>query len=115
MDLDFHAQKIDALTPKAAKIALRMLDADPRIPTEWIMTLRPALVGRSVEADGFKSTDWMTMAAIERPAVRRFAEYFESKEQRHARLWVLSLRKATQRLHHGNGSNAAHMDDDATA
>ena len=107
MDLDFHVQKIEALTPKAAKIALRMLDSDPRIPTEWIMSLRPALVGRSVEAEGFKSTDWMTMAAIEQPAVRRFAEYFESKEQRHARLWVMSLRKATQRLHRSSVDDAA--------
>ncbi|RZL93287.1 MAG: hypothetical protein EOP76_09700 [Variovorax sp.] len=98
MDLDFHVRKIDALTPKAAKIALRMLDADPRIPTEWIMALRPALVDRSTESDGFRSTDWMTMAAIERPTIRRFAERFENKEQRHARLWVLSLRKASQQV-----------------
>lgn len=98
MDLDFHIHKIDVLTPKAAKIALRMLDGDPRIPTEWIMALRPALVGRSVESDGFRSTDWMTMAAIERPTIRRFAEHFENKEQRHARLWVMSLRQASQRM-----------------
>jgi len=98
MDLDFHAQKIDALTPRAAKIALRMLDGDPRIPTEWVMTLRPALVGRSTESTAFRSTDWMTMAAIEKPAIRRVAEFFESREQRHARLWVMSLRKASQQL-----------------
>ncbi|MGJ7493664.1 hypothetical protein ACSFA8_01195 [Variovorax sp. RT4R15] len=98
MDLDFHVHKIDALTPKAAKIALRMLDGDPRIPTEWIMALRPALVGRSVDSEGFRSTDWMTMAAIERPTIRRFAERFENQEQRHARLWVLSLRQASQQV-----------------
>lgn len=99
MELSFHVQKIDELTPKAAKIALRMLDADPCIPTEWIVLLRPALVGRSVESAAFKSTDWMTMAAIERPTIRRFTEHFESREQRHARLWVTSLRKESQRLH----------------
>jgi hypothetical protein len=99
MDLTFHARKIVELTPKAAKIALRMLDNDPRIPTEWILLLRPALVERSVESDAFKGTDWMTMVAIERPTIRRFAEHFESKEQRHARLWVTSLRKEAQRLY----------------
>lgn len=98
MDLEFHFQKVQALSAKAAKIALRILDSDPQIPCEWIMTLRPALVDRSKKADAFKSTDWMTIAAIERPAIRRFTEHFESREQRHARLWVLSLRKATLRF-----------------
>lgn len=97
MDLNFHLRKIRTLSPKAAKIALRMLDGDPRVPTEWIMALRPALVERSSESDSFGSTDWMTIVAIERPAVRRFAERFENREQRHARLWVLSLRTASQR------------------
>lgn len=105
MDLKFHARKIDELTPKAAKIALRMLDADPRIPTEWIVLLRPALVERSVESEGFKGTDWMTMVAIERPTIRRFTEHFESKEQRHARLWVTSLRKESQRLYRAMAAN----------
>ncbi|MEJ8824017.1 hypothetical protein WKW80_18625 [Variovorax humicola] len=107
MDLDFHVQKIDALTPRAAKIALRMLDGDPRIPTEWVVTLRPALVGRSTASEAFRSTDWMTMAAIEKPAIRRFAELFESREQRHARLWVMSLRQASQ---HVNNSRAVDID-----
>lgn len=97
MDLEFHLHKVAALSPKAAKIALRMMDGDPRIPTEWIMALRPALVERSRESASFKGTDWMTIAAIERPAMRRVTEIFESREQRHARLWILSLRKASSR------------------
>jgi len=97
MDLEFHLQKISALSPMAAKIALRTLDRDPRFPTDWVMALRPALVDRSGEAPSFGGTDWMTIAAIERPAIRRFAERFESREQRHARLWVLSLRSASKR------------------
>ncbi len=97
MNLEFHLQKVQALSPKAAKIALRMLDRDPRIPTEWVMALRPVLVERSSEAQSFGGTDWMTIAAIERPGIRRFTEHFESREQRHARLWVLSLRTASQR------------------
>ena len=36
------------------------------------------------------------MAAIERPAIRKFTDRFESREQRHARLWVTSLRKASR-------------------
>ena len=97
MDLAFHLQKIQDLSPKAAKIALRKLDLDPRVPTEWVMSLRPALVLRSSAAQSFDGTDWMTIAAIEKPVIRRLAERFESREQRHARLWVLSLRTASQK------------------
>ena len=64
MDLEFHLQKIPSLSPMAAKIALRTLDRDPRVPTEWVMALRPALVDRSGEAASFGGTDWMTIAAI---------------------------------------------------
>ena len=98
MDSDFHLRKIQTLSPKAAKIALRILDTDPSIPVESILALRPALVERCSESQSFGTTDWMTIAAIERPAIRRFTERFESREQRHARLWVLSLRKASQQL-----------------
>ena len=96
MDLDFVYQKVQVLSPKAAKIALRMLDKDPHIPTEWVIALRPALSQRSSGSEDFRGTDWMTMAAIERPGIRRFTERFESREQRHARLWVMSLRKAAR-------------------
>ena len=96
MDLEFHLHKIQALSPKAAKIALRTLDRDPRVPTEWVMALRPALVDRSGDSASFRGTDWMTLAAIERPGIRRFTEHFENREQRHARLWVLSLRNASK-------------------
>ena len=34
MDSDFHLHKVQTLSPKAAKIALRILDADPNIPVE---------------------------------------------------------------------------------
>ena len=101
MELDFHLHKLLSLSPQAAKIALRMLDRDPGIPTEWVMALRPALVERSSGSESFGGTDWMTMAAIERPAIRRFTERFESREQRHARLWVLSLRTASRRHDQG--------------
>ena len=93
MDSDFHLRKIQTLSPQAAKIALRIIDADPHIPAEWILTLRPALVERSSSSKAFGTTDWMTIAAIERPLIRRFTEVFESREQRHARLWVTSLRR----------------------
>ena len=108
MDLEFHLHKVPALSPKAAKIALRMLDCDPRIHTEWIMALRPALVDRSKEAGPFKGTDWMTIAGIERPVIRCFTERFESREQRHARLWVLSLRKASSRAHRSSPARSVY-------
>ncbi|SFN19295.1 hypothetical protein [Variovorax sp. OV329] len=96
MDLDFIYQKVQVLSPKAAKIALRMLDNDPHVPTEWVLALRPALKMRSNDAASFGGTDWMTMVAIERPGMRKFTERFESREQRHARLWVTSLRRASR-------------------
>ena len=93
MDLDFHLRQVQTLSPKAAKIALRILDADPDIPVELILALRPALVERSSDSAPFGTTDLMTIAAIERPAIRRFTDRFENREQRHARLWVSSLRQ----------------------
>jgi hypothetical protein len=93
MNLDFYLRKVHELTPKAAKIALRALDRDPHIPVESIVALRGALVERSNESPRFGTTDWMTIAAIERPAIRRFTNLFESREQRHARLWVNGLRR----------------------
>ena len=93
MNLDFYLRRAQELTPKAAKIALRALDRDPHIPVESIVALRHALVERSNESAGFGTTDWMTIAAIERPAIRRFTDRFESREQRHARLWVNGLRQ----------------------
>jgi len=106
LDLDFHLHKIQALSPKAAKIALRTLDRDPSVPTEWVTALRPALVDRSGESPSFGGTDWMTLAAIERPGIRRFTERFESREQRHARLWVLSLRSASKRHDHASSGES---------
>ena len=108
MGLDFHLHKVQSLSPQAARIALRKLDRDPRIPTEWVMALRPALVERSSESESFGGTDWMTIAAIEQPGIRRFTERFESREQRHARLWVLSLRTASRRHDQGAGDQSAY-------
>ena len=67
MDLDSHLRKVQMLSPKAAKIALRILDADLGIAVEQVLALRPALVERSSESAPFGTTDWMTIAAIERP------------------------------------------------
>lgn len=111
MDLTFHLRKIQDLSPKTAKIALHKLDLDPRIPTEWVMSLRPALVARSSAAQFFDGTDWMTIAAIENPVIRRFAARFESREQRHARLWVLSLRTALQKAGRAVVDECASRDD----
>ena len=77
-----------AIGAKAAKIALRILDADPGIAVELIFTLRPVLVELSSESTPFGTTDWMTIAAIQRPAIRQLTGRFESREQRHARLWL---------------------------
>jgi hypothetical protein len=110
MDSDFHLRKAQALSPKAAKIALRILDADPSIPAEWILALRQTLVQRSNGAPSFRTTDWMTIAAIERPAVRRFTERFESREQRHARLWVTSLRQESGRAQRAAAARTSYGD-----
>ncbi|RZL93342.1 MAG: hypothetical protein EOP82_07930 [Variovorax sp.] len=107
MEADFHLRKVQTLSPKAAKIALRILDADPNIPVESILALRPALVERCSESRSFGTTDWMTIAAIERPVVRRFTEYFESREQRHARLWVTSLRQELRKAPRSSPADTA--------
>ena len=107
MDVDFHLNKVQALSPKAAKIALRMLDRDPRVPIEWVMSLRPALVERSSEAESFGGTDWMTIAAIESPVLHRLTSPFESREQRHARLWVSSLRQESRKAARASMSDSA--------
>ncbi|MBT2301075.1 hypothetical protein J7E70_11435 [Variovorax paradoxus] len=108
MDSDFHLRKVQTLSPKAAKIALRILDADPSIPVESVLALRPALVERCSESQSFRTTDWMTIAAIERPAIRRFTEHFESREQRHARLWVTSLRQESRKAPRSSFADSAY-------
>jgi hypothetical protein len=50
----------------------------------------------------------MTIAAIDRPAIRRVAGLFENREQRHARLWVTSLRHALQRTPRPELADTAH-------
>ena len=97
MTLDEHRGHVSALTPKAAKIALRLFDRDPDIPVEWIIVLRPLLVERSSAAPSFGGTDWMTIAGIAHPRVGRFTAPFASAEQRHARLFVESVRQASRK------------------
>ena len=108
MDSDFHLRKVQELSPKAAKIALRILDADPNISVESILALRPALVERCSESQSFGTTDWMTIAAIEPPAIRRFTERFENREQRHARLWVTSLRQESRKASRSSVADSAY-------
>ena len=107
MDSDFYLRKVQTLSPKAAKIALRILDGDPNSPVEWVLALRPTLAERSSESASFGTTDWMTIAAIESPVLHRLTSPFESREQRHARLWVSSLRQASRKAPRAYMSDSA--------
>ncbi|MEO5738582.1 MAG: hypothetical protein ABIQ82_14140 [Variovorax sp.] len=83
---------IEALSPRAAKIALRMLDRDPDVPADWVLALRPALVARCRRSSGFALSDWLAVASIERPRIHEFTWPFENEDHRRARYWMLSLR-----------------------
>ena len=49
--------KIQQMSPKAAKLASRMLCRDPRVPSHWAFALDVALGGRSKTAGSFTSAD----------------------------------------------------------
>ncbi|MDN8618770.1 hypothetical protein [Variovorax ginsengisoli] len=58
--------KIQQLSPKAAKLASRMLCKDPRVPSHWAFALDVALAGRGKAAGGFTSADLDAIGASQR-------------------------------------------------
>lgn len=55
----FHAAQM--LSPKAARLAARLLDSAVDIPFEWRLTLRMALTERARGASTFTTTDLVPM------------------------------------------------------
>ena len=56
------------MSPKAAKLASRMLCKDPRVPSHWAFALDVALAGRSRSAGAFTSSDLEAIVASRRQA-----------------------------------------------
>ncbi len=59
-------RKIQQLSPKAAKLASRMLSKDPRVPSHWAFALDVALAGRGKSAGAFTSADLEAIGASQR-------------------------------------------------
>ena len=57
MTLSHHYHAAQALSPKAARMAARMLDGSMNIPFEWRLSLRMALVERGRFAGPLSTTD----------------------------------------------------------
>ncbi|MGJ7492899.1 hypothetical protein [Variovorax sp. ZT4R33] len=62
MTLSQHYHAAQALSPKAARLAARLLDGAVDIPFEWRLSLRMALVERGRTARPFTTTDLAPLA-----------------------------------------------------
>lgn len=71
-------EKIQLLSPKAAKLASRMLRKDPLVPSNWGFALDVALTARAQGAGALTPADLETIAAGQRdegpPAASTFSE-----------------------------------------
>jgi hypothetical protein len=61
-------QSVQLLTPKAAKLAARMLSKDPHVPTNWAFSLDVALTSRAKGAGPITQADLEVIAASQRSA-----------------------------------------------
>lgn len=68
MTLSHHYHAAQTLSPKAARMAARMLDGSSNIPYEWRLSLRIALVERGRFAGPFTTTDLAPLSSESGPA-----------------------------------------------
>jgi hypothetical protein len=68
MTLAHHYHAAQALSPKAARMATRLLDGSKGIPFEWRLSLRMALVERGRFAGPFTTTDLAPLMPLEAKA-----------------------------------------------
>lgn len=61
MTLAHHFRAVQSLTPKAARLAVRMLDGSVGIPFDWRLSLRLALVERGQHAAPFTTSDLIAL------------------------------------------------------
>ncbi|MDN8615007.1 hypothetical protein [Variovorax ginsengisoli] len=88
--------KIQQMSPKAAKLASRMLCKDPRVPSHWAFALDVALAGRSKAAGGFTSADLEAIVAS-RGQERAEPTAELDPEQREAWTFAASVRTSAAR------------------
>jgi hypothetical protein len=65
MTLSQHYHAAQSLSPKAARLAARLLDGAPDIPFEWRLSLRMALLERGRRAASFTTTDLAPISSDE--------------------------------------------------
>ena len=59
-------ERVQSLSPKAAKLAARMLRNDPSVPSNWVFSLDWALTFRSKEVGPLTAADLQAIAASQR-------------------------------------------------
>lgn len=84
MTLSQHYHAAQSLTPKAARLAARMLDGTADIPFEWRLSLRMALLERARTAGAFTTTDLAPLPSSDRAET-------EARPQEQARHFVLAV------------------------
>lgn len=83
-------ERVQSLSPKAAKLAARMLRNDPLVPSNWVFSLDLALTFRSKGAGPLTAADLRAIAASQRGD--RTAALSFDQEQREAWEFAESIR-----------------------
>ena len=86
MTLSQHYHAAQSLSPKAARLAARLLDGAPDIPFEWRLSLRMALLERGRTATSFTTTDLAPISSDEAGTPRA-----ETRPHDQARRFVLAV------------------------
>jgi hypothetical protein len=86
MTLSQHYHAAQSLSPKAARLAARLLDGAPDIPFEWRLSLRMALMERGRTAASFTTTDLAPISSDEADGPRA-----ETRPQDQAQRFVLAV------------------------
>ncbi|RYF73689.1 MAG: hypothetical protein EOO22_08470 [Comamonadaceae bacterium] len=93
MTLSQHYHAAQSLTPKAARLAVRLLDSTADIPFEWRLSLRMALLERSRTARSFSTTDLAPLPTSDTDG----REFVRPQDQ--ARRFVLAVQDDSPRNH----------------
>ena len=91
MGLDHHCATATLLSPRSAKLALRMMSTLTLVPPVWSSALQLVLEERASASDALSGSDLMALTVMENRFFDRVARMFESKHQREARSWLDSV------------------------
>ena len=86
-------ERIQRMSPKAAKLASRMLSKDPKVPSHWAFALEVALTGRGQGAGSFSAADLEAIVAS-RQGRRPDAAAHLDREQQEAWALTSSIRQS---------------------